>query len=52
MMAPMVEAEFFGRERPRVAFRDRQGEIRGLPVEEYINRLGQDLIPLQNAAPV
>jgi len=41
-----VEAEFFGRDRPRVGFRDRHGEIRGLTVEEYINRLGQDLIPL------
>ncbi len=44
--ALMVEAEFFGRDRPRVGFRDRHGEIRGLTVEEYINRLGQDLIPL------
>ena len=44
--ALMVEAEFFGRGRPRVGFRDRHGEIRGLTVEEYINRLGQDLIPL------
>ena len=41
-----VDAEFFGRDRPRVGFRDRHGEIRGLTVEEYINRLGQDLIPL------
>ncbi len=44
--ALMVEAEFFGRDRPRAGFRDRHGEIRGLTVEEYINRLGQDLIPL------
>jgi hypothetical protein len=48
--ALMVEAEFFGRDRPRAEFRDRYGregrEIRGLTVEEYINRLGQDLIPL------
>src|SRR5712671_4042691 len=44
--ALMVEAEFFGRDRPRVGFRDSHGEIRGLTVEEYINRLGQDLIPL------
>ena len=44
--ALMVEAEFFGRDRPRVGFRDSHGEIRGLMVEEYINRLGQDLIPL------
>jgi hypothetical protein len=42
----MVEAEFFGRDRPRVGFRDSHGEIRGLTVEEYIKRLGQDLIPL------
>ena len=44
--ALMVEAEFFGRDRPRAGLRDRHGEIRGLTVEEYINRLGQDLIPL------
>jgi len=44
--ALMVEAEFFGRDWPRAGFRDRHGEIRGLTVEEYINRLGQDLIPL------
>ncbi len=43
---PAREAEFFGRDRPRVGFRDSHGEIRGLTVEEYINRLGQDLIPL------
>ncbi len=46
----MVEAEFFGRARPIPQFRDRHGQegrkIRGLTVEEYINRLGQDLIPL------
>jgi hypothetical protein len=48
--ALMVEAEFFGRDRPSAEFRDRYGregcEIRGLTVEEHINRLGQDLIPL------
>jgi hypothetical protein len=48
--ALMVEAEFFGRDRPIPEFRDRHGrggrEIRGLMVEEHINRLGQDLIPL------
>jgi hypothetical protein len=46
----MVEAEFFGRDKPSAEFQDRHGrggrEIRGLTVEEYINRLGQDLIPL------
>ena len=35
--ALMVEAEFFGRDRPRAGFRDRHGEIRGLTVEQYIN---------------
>ncbi len=48
--ALMVEHEFFGRDRPIPQFRDRHGQegrrIRGLTVEEYINRLGQDLIPL------
>ena len=48
--ALMVEAEFFGRDKPSAEFQDRHGrggrEIRGLTVEEYINRLGQDLIPL------
>ncbi len=44
--ALMVEAEFFGRDRPRAGFRDRHGEIRALTVEEYINRLREDLIPL------
>jgi hypothetical protein len=39
----MVEHEFFGRDRPIPQFRDRPGEIRRLTVEEYINRLGQDL---------
>ena len=48
--ALMVEHEFFGADRPIPEFRGRYGregrEIRGLTVEEYINRLGQDLIPL------
>jgi hypothetical protein len=48
--ALMVEAEFFGVDRPSANFRDRYGrearEIRGLTVEEHINRLSQDLIPL------
>ena len=48
--ALMVEHEFFGIDRPLPEFRDRHGregrEILGLTVEEYINRLGQDLIPL------
>ena len=48
--ALMVEHEFFGRDRPILEFRDRHGrggrQIQGLTVEEYINRLGQDLIPL------
>ena len=48
--ALMVEAEFFGRDKPSAEFQDRHGrggrEIRGLTVEEYIDRLGQDLIPL------
>jgi hypothetical protein len=48
--ALMVEHEFFGRDKPSAEFQDRHGrggrEIRGLTVEEYINRLGQDLIPL------
>jgi hypothetical protein len=44
--ALMIGAEFFGRDRPRVGFRDSHGEIRGLTVEEYVKRLGQDLIPL------
>jgi hypothetical protein len=44
--ALMIEAEFFGRDRPCAGLRDRHGKIRGLTVEEYIKRLGQDLIPL------
>src|SRR5229473_2188260 len=44
--ALMVEAEFFGRDRPRAGFRDRHGEIRGLTVEQHIARLQENLIPL------
>jgi len=48
--AMMVEHEFFGVDRPSANIRDRHGrearEILGLSVEEHINRLGQDLIPL------
>ena len=48
--ALMVEHEFFGVDRPSASVRDRNGravrDIRGLTVEEYIDRLGQDLIPL------
>src|SRR5713101_346879 len=44
--ALMVEAEFFGRDRPRVGFRDSHGEIRGLTVEQHIARLQENLIPL------
>ena len=46
----MVEHEFFGVDRPSANVLDRNGrearEIRGLSVEEHINRLSQDLIPL------
>ncbi len=44
--ALMVEAEFFGRDRPLAGFRDRHGEIRGLTVEQHIARLQENLIPL------
>jgi len=48
----MVEHEFFGRDKPSAEFQDRHGQegrkIRGLTVEEYINRLGQDLIQRQD----
>jgi len=46
----MVEHEFFGVDRPSANVHDRRGaearEIRGLSVEEHINRLGPVLIPL------
>jgi hypothetical protein len=46
----MVEHEFFGVDRPSANVLDRYSrearEIRGLSVEEHINRLSQDLIPL------
>jgi hypothetical protein len=46
----MVEHEFFGVDRPSANVLDRYGrearEIRSLSVEEHINRLSQDLIPL------
>ena len=46
----MVEHEFFGVDRPSANVHDRHGaearEIRGLSVEEHINRLGPVLIPL------
>jgi hypothetical protein len=49
----MVEAEFFGRDRPRAGFRDRHGqegrEIRGLTAEEYINPAGSGSDPLGRA---
>ena len=48
--ALMVEHEFFGVDRPSANVLDRYGretrEIRGVSVEEHINRLSQDLIPL------
>jgi hypothetical protein len=48
--ALMVEAEFFGRDKPSAEFRDRYGSegrvIRGLTVEQHIARLGEDLLPL------
>jgi hypothetical protein len=48
--ALMVEHEFFGRDKRSAEFQDCHGrggrEIRGLTVEEHINRLGQDVIPL------
>jgi hypothetical protein len=46
----MVEAEFFGQDRPSAQFRDRYGDegrsIRGLTVEQHIARLGEELMPL------
>jgi hypothetical protein len=43
-------AFFVGADRPILEFRDRHGregrELPGLAIDEYINRLGQDLIPL------
>ncbi len=48
--ALMIEAEFFGRDRPCFEFRDRRGregpKIHGLTVEQYIARLRESLIPL------
>jgi hypothetical protein len=46
--ALMVEAEFFGRDRPRAGFRNRHGDNRGLTVEGTSTGWvrGQDLIPL------
>jgi hypothetical protein len=48
--ALMVEAEFFGQDRPSAQFRDRYGDdgrsIRGLTVEQHIARLGEELMPL------
>src|SRR5258708_7837433 len=44
--ALMIEAEFFGRDRPSAGLRDRHGEIRGLTVEQHISRLREGLIPL------
>ncbi len=48
--ALMVEAEFFGRDRPSAQFRDRYGNegrnIRGLTVEQNITRLSEELLPL------
>jgi hypothetical protein len=48
--ALMVEAEFFGRDKPSAQFRDRYGDdgrnIRGLTVEQHIARLGEELMPL------
>jgi len=44
--ALMVEAEFFGRDRPRAGLRDRHGEIRGLTVEQHLARMREELIPL------
>ena len=51
--ALMVEHEFFGVDRPLPEFRDRHGRERasdtGLTVEQYINRLGQDIDPALGA---
>jgi hypothetical protein len=48
--ALMIEAEFFGRDRPCFEFRDRHGregrEIRGLTVEQHLAHLREALIPL------
>ena len=46
----MIEAEFFGRDRPCFEFRDRHGregpKIQGLTVEQHLARLREGLIPL------
>ncbi len=48
--ALMIEAEFFGRDRPCFEFRDRRvregPKIHGLTVEQHIARLRESLIPL------
>jgi hypothetical protein len=48
--ALMIEAEFFGRDRPCFEFRDRRGregpKIQGLRVEQHLARLRDGLIPL------
>src|SRR5262249_22883482 len=48
--ALMVEAEFFGRDKPTAQFRDRYWDenlkIQGLTVEQHISRLGEQLLPL------
>ena len=48
--ALMVEAEFFGRDKPSAEFRDRYGSegrlIRGLTVELHVARLSEQLLPI------
>jgi hypothetical protein len=49
-LAILIEAEFFGRQRPSAHLQDRRGsgvrEIHGLTVEQHLARLREELIPL------
>ena len=45
--ASLIESEFFGEEGPRAKLRHKHGyQVDGLKVEDYIHRVGEELLPL------
>jgi hypothetical protein len=45
--ASLIESEFFGEEGPRAKLRQKHGyQVDGLKVEDYIHRVGEELLPL------
>lgn len=49
-LAIAIESEFFGQTGPSVRFEERHGRVEGLVLEAQLERMAEDLLPLQERA--